>query len=189
MMISRIASVTLIGLLCGILTTASQAQPLASTIDLTVLPIQSQFSVGEPVRLILVLKNNSTDTAALQTTVPGSFRIVSVMRDGQIVNGRTTPIFYAIPLISQFAAGLVLVKRNVGLQVSYTSQRDFALHTVPESLYSVDYNSGAPEITFYALSQPGTYIVTFQYKYPGPDAPFVSREESLPGIVIFSVVP
>lgn len=192
---SRSKSVSVTVLLCGLFSTTCRVPPTVgpvspvSSIDLTVLSTQPQFSVGEPVRLTLALKNNSADTVALQTTVPGCFRILSVTRDGQAVSGRTTPIFYVVPLLAQFSDGFVSVKRGAGLQVAYASQRDYALPSAPESLYSVDYNSAAPEITYYSLSQPGDYVVTFQYQYPGPDAPLVSRAASLAGRVLFSVVP
>lgn len=143
----------------------------AATVRLTATSAASSYSAGSPIGIAIALTNTSAGNLGLSTIVDGNLVVTSVTRDGQAVATVPTYASFDDGFSSALANSLVSVAAGSSVTMDWTS--DFNQSFGGEGLLNTAY-TGA-EIgtgTYYDLSKPGSYAITFHYLYRGPTGRF-----------------
>ncbi len=151
----------------------SPIQPTAFfKVDLSAAPSKPSYYSGEPIILDLTLTNRSGSAVGLSDMILGNIVLTSIQRDGTRVLTVASNSGFGDGFGPELDTSLVSVPKNGTLKTEWRSSYhdDLAGDALLTSQYTPGQSRGAS--VFHSLAQPGTYTLTFHYKYPGPTTSF-----------------
>jgi hypothetical protein len=144
----------------------------APQVKLSATTSANSYSAGQPIGIAATLTNASTQSLGLSSLVDGNLIISSVARrDGSTIRTVATMTNYYDGFPTALSGSLAAVHPGGSVTATWTS--DFNQAVGGEALLATTY-SGAliGSGSYFDLSQPGTYSITFHYQYKGPTASF-----------------
>ncbi len=123
------------------------------------------YAKGEPISILVALKNMSKSALGLSDQVAGTLQIIALKKDGQNVLTRTS-------FVSSYESLVYLLKQSVksvipgeSLPLLLTSESDPELGG--EALGAIQLEQqGLNQVTYYAVTEPGRYELSLVYEIP-----------------------
>ena len=161
-----------------------------SLVKLSAAASANSYPMGTPIGIAATLTNRSGGPLGLSGIVDGNLVITSVTRDGARVATVPTMTNYLNGFPAALSDSLASVPAGGSLSMTWTS--DFNQSLGGEALLGTVFTGAAiGSSTYYDLSLPGTYTITFHYRYKGPTSSFpgtVFRGKTNSVKVTFNVV-
>ncbi len=140
-------------------------------VTLSAAPTAATYPAGTAIGIVATLTNQSNQPLGLSGLVDGNLVIASISRGdaGVATLGTWTNYSDGFPLA--LSRSLVSVAPGGSLSILWSS--DFVQDFGGEGLKTTFYNGNLiGSSTYYDLSRPGTYTLTFHYQYKGSTASF-----------------
>ncbi|MCB1034915.1 MAG: hypothetical protein KDD47_13895 [Acidobacteria bacterium] len=131
----------------------------------------SSYTAGTSIGIVATLTNRSGQALGLSNIEDGNLVVTSVTLGDAVVASLGSMTNYEDGFPLALSGSLVSIANGGSLSIPWSS--DFVQDFGGEGLKATAY-TGADigTSTYYDLSQPGTYKVTFHYKYKGPTSSF-----------------
>ena len=140
------------------------AQP-GTTVTIAATSSKPVYAQGEPIKVVLYLKNATGADVFLSDVTAGTLIVDSLTRDGVAVQRRDSIVKYDEDLGSQLSQGAKKVRPGDSLSITWQSEED--LPQKGETLDTVVYEPRKPNAaTHYLVSLPGQYELTLRYQFP-----------------------
>lgn len=144
----------------------------APSVKLSASPVADSFSSGSSIGIAVTLTNQGPSAVGLSNIVDGNLVITAIVHeDGSSVATVPTMTNYLNGFPAALSSSLVSVAPGSSLALTWTSDfnQTFGGEALLENKYTgADIGPG----TYYDLSKPGSYAITFHYHYQGPTSSF-----------------
>lgn len=140
-------------------------------VTLSAAPTASTYPAGTAIGIVATLTNQSGQNLGLSGIVDGNLVITSFSSgDADVATlGTMTNYHDGFPLA--LSRSLVSVAPGGSISILWSSDfvQDFGGEGLKATVYTGSFIGTS---TYHDLSRPGTYTITFHYKYPGPTSSF-----------------
>ncbi|MBI1741622.1 hypothetical protein HYR54_00965 [Candidatus Acetothermia bacterium] len=126
---------------------------------------KATYARGEPITLLLVLKNTGNSPIGLSDQVTGTIQITSIKKDGANLPTRTSFVLSYESLSYLLKHSVKSVNPNESVPMLLASESDPELGGEALSTIQLE-QQGIDQVTYYAVSSPGTYELSIVYEIP-----------------------